>query len=268
MLSERARALTYVLAVTYAGLGALLFVAPFWAAPNFTWKVSPFVAMTMGGWCLGNAWAAFVVARRWHLSLVASGMIYLTLFAVLEAAVVITFSARVNASHWLAHLYLATIALNLIVSSAWAINYLTLRPALPVGDRFGVGGTVAGVSFVVFVGFLGIYGLYAPPGSIGLGASVFPEQLTPFTLRAFGAFYLSIALSPILLIVRRDLQMTLSHMLISWGFILFITAAAFIHFGQFDLASEPGQYVYFAAYLGVGLLTLFAMLRMGAGRIG
>ncbi|HEY4691389.1 MAG TPA: hypothetical protein VIK33_18925 [Anaerolineae bacterium] len=63
MLSPTSRLLTRLMAVLYAVLGVILFFVPEWSAANFAWKVSPFVAMTMGGWCLGNAYFAWESAR-------------------------------------------------------------------------------------------------------------------------------------------------------------------------------------------------------------
>jgi hypothetical protein len=47
-------------------LGSLLFFFPTATSAGFAWKVSPFVTMTMGGWCLGNAWLAFIAGKRWR----------------------------------------------------------------------------------------------------------------------------------------------------------------------------------------------------------
>ena len=80
MLSSQARQLTYALAGVYFVLGAGLFLAPDWASSHFAWKVSPFVAMTIGGWCLGNAWAAYTIARRWRFPLIAATLTYLVSF--------------------------------------------------------------------------------------------------------------------------------------------------------------------------------------------
>ncbi|HET7144199.1 MAG TPA: hypothetical protein VFI68_09290, partial [Anaerolineales bacterium] len=63
MISALSRTLIRILAVLYIVLGAILFAAPAWSAANFSWKISPFVAMTMGGWCLGNAFTAWETAR-------------------------------------------------------------------------------------------------------------------------------------------------------------------------------------------------------------
>ena len=69
MISRALQKFLSALALGYLATGAVLFAAPEWASANFAWKISPFVAMTLGGWCLGNASLAFIVARRNGLAL-------------------------------------------------------------------------------------------------------------------------------------------------------------------------------------------------------
>ena len=264
MLSPGSRALAWILAALFAVTGAVMFVAPTWASANFAWNVSPMVAMTIGGWCLGNAWAAFVVARRWRFSLVASGLLYLALFGLIETGVLIAFADRLKLGTWLAWLYVATLSVAVLAAAVWAIDVARLRPRLP-RQPVRVLDAALGILFVLFVGFLGLYGLLAPQGSRGLGGGIFPEVLTPFTLRAFGGLYLSIALAPLLLLVVNDRRMALNHMVLSWGLILFITAAALAFLAVFDLDARPGQWLYFAAYGLVGAVTLGYMFRHGTG---
>jgi hypothetical protein len=82
MLSTTSRWLTYLTAIFYAILGAPLFAFPEQLAPVFAWKVTAFMTMTIGAWCLGNAWLAFVVARRWRWSLVYPSLYYLWIFSI------------------------------------------------------------------------------------------------------------------------------------------------------------------------------------------
>ncbi len=143
MLSSSARSLTFAVAVTYAALGLLLFLAPHWAAPNFAWKVSPLVAMTIGGWCLGNAWAAYVVASRWRFSLVVSGLVYLALFGLFQSGVVIAFWPVLKLGHWLAWLYLAALApkwpeaerVSLVESTLAVLDHPDFAPVFAAGSR-------------------------------------------------------------------------------------------------------------------------------------
>jgi hypothetical protein len=80
MLSNTSQWLTYLTGLLYAILGFLLFFLPEHFAPVFAWKVTPFMMMTIGGWCIGNAWLAWITAQRWQWSLVYSALTYLWLF--------------------------------------------------------------------------------------------------------------------------------------------------------------------------------------------
>jgi hypothetical protein len=262
LLSTQSRFAAVAVAVLYFLLGVLLFVAPDWASANFAWNVSPLVAMTIGGWCLGNAWAAFVVAKRWRLMLTASGLVYLGLFGIFETGVAIGFADKLKLGHWLGWLYLMTLALNLLAALLWLVEWLTHRPiGEHSGDRLGPVSMALVVIFVLVVAFLGFYGLLAPEGSRGLGGTIFPQVVSMFTLRAFGAFYLAVALPPIMILIVRDRAMMLSHALLSWGLILFITLAALVFIGEFDFANRPRQWIYIGIYLAVGFVTAIYLLR-------
>jgi len=60
-LSLTSRWLTRIITVAYLLLGLIMFVARSWSAHHFPWKVSPFVAMTIGSYLLGSAWMAGVI---------------------------------------------------------------------------------------------------------------------------------------------------------------------------------------------------------------
>jgi len=89
MLSNASRYLTYLAAALYAVLGVWLVLQPAQIAPVFAWTVSPFVTMTIGGWCLGNAMNAFITARRWSWALVSGSLVYFWSFGLLELAHVV-----------------------------------------------------------------------------------------------------------------------------------------------------------------------------------
>ncbi|MDP3897918.1 MAG: hypothetical protein Q8Q62_14700 [Mesorhizobium sp.] len=270
MISDRSRLAALILAVLYGALGALLFVAPGWGSGVFAWNVSPMVAMTIGGWCLGNAWAALMIFRRPALRLAASGLVYLSLFGILESGVLVAFLDKLKTGTWLAWLYLATLGFNVVAAVLWVPEWRNWLSGAGQGDpgraRLGTTGRVLGVVFVLFVGFLGLYGLFAPAGSRGLSGGIFPQVISMFTLRAFGALYLSVALAPILLILTRDFETVLGHIVLSWGLIFFITVAAFVFISEFDLVARPGQLLYFGAYILVGAVTGFYLFRYGPGR--
>ena len=121
------------------------------------------------------------------------------------------------------------------------------------------------IFFIVFVGFLGIYGCTAQIGAPGTNGGIFPEVMSLFTLRSFGVFYLSLVLAVIPLLWDRDLKTFLSHGFLSYGLIIFITAAAIVYFRLFDFIAKPGGILYFGAYIGVGVVFLSNFRTHGTG---
>jgi hypothetical protein len=266
VISPVLRAFLYVLAAGYGVTGAILFVAPTWAAGNFAWRVSPFVAMTIGGWCLGNAWLALIAARRARWPVVLCSIVYLALFGLLEAGVLVTFRERVLLGSPLAWLYLATIGATCLFALAALLDGLRKRPVMAaVGAPTGAVTAGLALGFILFVGFLGLYGLLSVEGMPGLNAGIFPERLTPFSLRAFGAFYLALAVAVIPLLFARGLDNVLTHGFAAYGLIVLITAAALVFIGQFDLAARPTQAIYIGVYLLVGATVGVYLVRYGTG---
>ena len=263
MLSSQARQLTYALAAVYAVLGASLFLAPDWASSHFAWTVSPFVAMTIGGWCLGNAWAAYIVARRWRFPLIAATLTYLVSFGILETAVALAFFDKLRLDHWLAWLYIAALTTNIAAVALWGRDYFVLGPEIkPVGRIYGPADFALGAGAGLFVAFLGLYGLFAARGH---GGGIFPEVLSPFSVRSFGAFYLSVSLGLVPLLFVRGVDNTMSHLFASWGLLVFITLASFVYIGVFSFAERPGQMLYLGTYLATAAVTGLYMWRYGTG---
>lgn len=266
MLSGLSRWLTYLNALLYAVLGAILFLLPEQIAPVFAWKVSAFITMTIGGWCLGNAWLAFLAARRWRWELVYSALLYLWLFGALEAAVAILFRAKLQLGHPIAWLYLATLGVNILAALVGSVDYLRLRPALvSAGSPASRVLRSLHVVFIVFVAFLGYYGLTAQIGDPGTNGGIFPELISLFTLRSFGAFYLCVSLATIPLLWAKSRQSYLSHGILSYGLIIFITLAAFVYLRVFNFSAHPTQMIYVATYLVVGVVVGFLFWKYGTG---
>ena len=211
MISPAMRSLLYLMTAGYGVVGAILFLAPHWASGNFAWNVSPFVAMTIGGWCIGTAFASFIVARRGSFAALICPITFLALFGLFETAVLAAFRERLLIANPLAWLYCATLAVT-VVFALMAVLEAMRRPVLVrVGAPLGTAAITATAIFILLVGFLGIYGLTATPGMRGLNASIFPEVLSPFSLRAFGAFYLALAFAAIPLLLVRGMGNLVSH---------------------------------------------------------
>ncbi|MBI5932176.1 MAG: hypothetical protein HY867_00600 [Chloroflexi bacterium] len=269
MLSQTSRLLTYACAVLYFVLGGALFLLPASLAPVFAWKVTAFMTMTIGGWCLGNAWLAFLSARRWDWKVVYSTLIYLWLFGIFEIAVLFLFRDKLNLSHPIAWLYLATLLVNVLTALVGFVDWLRLRPAREhFGPQLGTGHNVAVVLFVLFVGFLGFYGMIAQSGAVGTNGGIFPELMSPFTLRSFGVFYFAIALAVTPYLRDKNLYALLHHSIASYGLIFFITIAAFAYLNLFDFSARPGGLLYFGAYLGVGIPLLFVFAKYRGKLLG
>ena len=267
MLSTNSRRLTYLLALLYAMLGVILFFAPHWAAPHFAWKVSVFVTMTIGAWCLGNAWLAWITARRWQWPRVGTALLYLWLFGILEALVAIEFRDKLRLEHPVADLYLVTLAVN-IAAAAWGIvDWVRNRPAESgPPDRFGATLWVLMALFVVAVGFLGVYGLSVKMGGRGTNGTIFPEIMSLFTLRSFAAFYLTISLSTVPVLWTRRLDTVAHHAWALYGLVMIIPIAALVFIDLFNFAEHPLSMLYIGAYVVVAIGAGVIAVRYGGIR--
>jgi hypothetical protein len=247
-------------------LGALLFFFPESLAAVFAWKVTPFMTMTIGGWCLGNAWLAWVAARRWQFSLVYSSLLYLWMFGLGELLVLFNFRDKLVLAHPIAWFYLFTLLLNSLAAVIGMIDWIRIRPGLvSSGRRFVPAELAATVAFIVFVGLLGLYGSFAQSGAPGTNGGIFPEVMSLFTLRSFGVFYLCLALAVIPHLWNQNVPAILHHAFAAYGLIIFITIAAFVYIRLFDFAARPGGLAYFGAYLAVGIPLIFVFRRLGTG---
>ncbi|MEW5938725.1 MAG: hypothetical protein AB1750_03615 [Chloroflexota bacterium] len=267
MLSKTSRALTYLLALLYALLGAALYVLPETLAPVFAWKVTPFMTMTIGGWCLANAWLAYVTARRWNWSRVHTTFIYLWLFGVSELIVLLAFRDKLNLAHPIAWLYLATLIVNALAALLGLADWIRIRPTIESNPPFlqPIHHFYAFL-FSGFVAILGVYGVSAQIGAPGTNGGIFPEVMSLFTLRSFAVFYLSIALSSAPYIWEKSLNAVLHHAYASLPLIILVAAAAFVYIRLFDFANRPGGLVYIGVYLLVGIPILFALRKYGTGK--
>jgi hypothetical protein len=262
-LTASTRMLVRCQAVLFGLLGLVLFLAPGWAAPNFLWNISPFVAMTMGGWYLGSAFFAWEAARIWRWPIVYACLVYLWAFGLLEAAVVIAFRGALKLGAPLGWPYIIVIGVAAIAAIKGIIDWVQLRPATtPEGPPVPYLLRIASVIFAIFVFALGIIG----PGSFGLDGSVFPEPLTPFTVYAFAAFYSSLGFGAVALIRAGGLAPVLTYAWSGLWLIVPITIAAFFFLGLFDFAQRPFGLLYFAAYIVVGIAAAILVASHRASR--
>jgi hypothetical protein len=266
MLSNVSRLFTFATALLYGILGAALFIFPEQLAPAFAWKVTAFMTMTIGGWCLGNTWLAFISAWRWDWKRIYTAMIYLWLFGFSQMLVLVSFRDKLKLEHPIAWLYLLALAVNVLAALVGSVDWLRTRPSHTfIGQALTLRQRWPAFAFVLFVGFLGLYGLTAPIGAPGTNGGIFPEIMSLFTLRSFGAFYFCLALGTVPLFWEKNLQTALHQAFSAYGLIFFITLAGLVYIGLFDFSARPGGLAYFGAYLAVGTPLLFVFRRHGIG---
>jgi len=225
--------------------------------------------MTIGGWALGNAWLAWITARRWQWNLVFSALLYLWLFGLGELLVLFNFRSKLVLAHPIAWLYLITLIVNAIAAVIGFMDWIRIRPsAVSTGPTFSRFQNISLIAFIIFVGLLGLYGSNAKIGAPGTSGGIFPEVMSLFTLRSFGMFYLTLTLAVLPFLWNKNLNAILHHSIASYGLIVFITIAAFVYFCLFDFAARPGGALYFIAYLAVGIPLLFVFRKLGTGAAG
>jgi hypothetical protein len=249
-------------------LGAVLYVAPEWAAREFPWKVSEFVAMTMGGWCLGNAVMAWLAAREWHWSTVLPLLVYLWSFSALEVIVLVRFRDLFRAGEVMTWPYVLTLAIGVAAAVVGIAEWGRRRPLVPRTDDPAAPRwfRALGILFAVTVGYLAVVGIL--DADAGRSRNVFPEELSPFTLRAFGVFFLSIVIGTLPLVLARTLTIrpTLAYGWGGVGLIVPITVAAFLYLDRFDFSDHPRQSIYIGAYVAA-FVALVPLLAWGHRRL-
>lgn len=265
MLTNTSRVLTYMLAALYAVIGAVLFFQPEQQAPIFAWNVTGFMTMTIGGWCLGNAWLAFFTARRWNWQLVYPALAYLWSFGILEGLVVVSFRDKLNLQYPVAWFYITVISVNALSAVLGVIDWLRIRPGGSNTDPMPGFMRGIAVAFVLFVGFLGIYGLTVQAGAPATNGEIFPEAMTTLTLRSFGAFFLALTIGMMPLLFAKSRTPFLNYSFLSFGLVTIITVAAFVYLPIFNFSEHPFGSLYFIAYFAVGIVSVMMFRKYGTG---
>lgn len=253
-----ARWLTAAAGVTFLLVGALFFIAPGYAAENFPWNVSPFVAMTIGAWTLGAAGIALDAARTWDVARSYAGLVFVWAFGLLELLVVIAFQGALRTDHWLTWPYLSALGLALAggVFGLPAL-YRARGEIRRAGERIPMWVWFFITSFVVLVGLLAV-SLFLRSGQESRQA-LFPEPLTLFTVRAFAAFFASLVLAAASLYLSRDVAAPIDLARVGLYLLIPITAATLLNLGAFDFSARPTGLIYIGAYVLTTVLALFSV---------
>jgi hypothetical protein len=262
VLAPKTRAAIRIGSVLYLLLGLVLFAAPAFSASAFPWSLGPLTAMTIGGWMLGNGIALWFASAPGPAPRVLPVLAYVAAFAALELLVLIAFRGALKLDHVLAIPYLLTLAVSLIGA---AFGMLELRRStdiiasddepLPSVDR----GLLLGL--LVFVLALAVGGFLAGDAGLSTSGRIFPEGLSLFSVRAFAAFYLALAVGISALLLRPGIGSAVMLGIAGIALIVPILAAAVLHLGSFDFAGRPLGILYLAAYLVVLVPSALFLLR-------
>lgn len=257
------RALFALAVIAYVATGVPLFFAPSWASDNFAWRVSPFVAMTVGAWCLGTAvWAAWAIFDRRGWAPTRSCIVFVLAFGTTELGVALYESDLLRTDVVLAWPYLAALGLSVVggvlaVVDGWRHLGPDRRPGgVPVPRIMAQ----LDVVFALFVAFLALVAFWAP--DLATDGIIFPEPLSLFSLRAFGVFYLSLGIALGILAADRRADAYLVSMWCGLALVVPILVATAVYADSFDVSEHPGQLAYPAAYL-IALVGAIVILRWG-----
>ncbi len=243
-----ARLLLAATALAYTVIGVPLFVAPEWSSEHFAWTVSPFVAMTAGGWCLGTAaFALFAVGRR-QWTAVRPAVVYVLAFGASQLSVALYERERLRTGEVLTWPYLIALGLSVV---AGALALCQGRDQLGPDRRVGMDLTGTQrwlrIGFVALVFFLALVAFVAPTRATN--GAVFPEPLSLFSLRAFGVFYMSLGIGMLVIAGDRHADAYLVYMRAGLVLVVFILVATAVYGGTFELGEHPLQVVYPLAYV-------------------
>lgn len=124
------RKFNYVVAILFGMIGITLFIAPDWSADHFAWTISPFVAMTMGGWYIGNAAFAAAAGRIDNWSHAHPVQIVTWSFGLLQGLLLVIHNDVLNVDSVLAFAYIATLAVASLNTCIGVAMWARQRPAI------------------------------------------------------------------------------------------------------------------------------------------
>jgi hypothetical protein len=242
------------LVFVFTGVG--LFLVPEFGSENFAWNVTPFVAMTIGGWSIGMGVMALDAARLWAstgLSRVYASVIAVWLFAILELAVVIGFGAILHTDRLLTYPYLLALVLGTISALLGAPTLWHRRRLLRTqgeGTPTWLRATYGLFAFVTFA--LAIAALTFDVTN----SRVVPEPLSPFSATAFAAFLVALAAGALPLAFTNDVEPAAQFARAGIFPDILALAAALSFSSTFDLVGRPGGWLYIGAYVLVAIVAL------------
>ncbi|HUP83577.1 MAG TPA: hypothetical protein VM284_05235 [Candidatus Limnocylindria bacterium] len=237
-------------------VGAAMFLLPEYGVENFAWNVSPFVAMTIGGWSIGMGLMALDAARLWArngLSRVYAAVVAVWLFCVLELAVVVGFAPLLRSDHWLTYPYVLALGLGAVSAVLGAPTLWRRRPLLATqgeGTPRWLRATYA--VFAVVTLALAVAALVVDTSV----PRVVPEPLSDFSATAFAAFLVALGAAALPMAVTNDIEPQVQFARAGIFPDVLALAAAASFSSTFDFAAHPGNWLYIGAYVAVAVFAL------------
>lgn len=249
--------------LVFTGLG--FFLLPEYAAENFPWQASPFVAMTIGGWTLGTGMMALDAIRGRSVERYRPVIVATWAFALFEALAVIASAGALRTDHWLTWPYLLALVLGAASALTGASAVWRSRAGAPSDDDEPAPRwmRVVYLAFAVVAFGLAVAALVLDTSN----GNVVPEPLSPFSARSFAAFLAALGVGALPLLVSRSAAPGVEYARAGLYPVVLIVTAAVVFQGSFDFAARPGGVVYLAAYVVAGVVAL-AILVWYRGRTG
>jgi hypothetical protein len=265
-LERWSRWLLWAAGISYAVTGLIFFAFPVYSAATFPWKVTDFMAMTIGGWTLGIGLMAVHTAWRGAFATHYPALILVWAFSLLELVVVVAFLGLLKTDNWLTWPYLLSLVLGTAsgvagVSVLWGMRRSLLRDS---GGSRKVPVWMRGIYLLLILLTWGLALNNLLRGTVP-GGNVFPEPLSGFTTQAFAAFFFSIGLGAVPLLFNRDVRPHIAYARTGLYLIVLITIAALIYINRFDFTARPGGLFYLGAYILAGIV-IVAMLMWDRAR--
>jgi hypothetical protein len=204
--------------------------------------------MTIGGWCLGNAYFAWKTARVWRWGAVYPNFVYLWSFGILQTFVLVLFRDKVLVSGFAAWIYFVALGANLLCAALGIIEWYRRRPKIkPEGKTVANWVRIIVISDITFAILVTILMLLHPQPIIN--GDIMPEKTTLFTIYAFAMFYLSLSLAG-LAAVKSKTSAPIYYL--GQGAIAFMiptTTAAILFFAKVNFREEVGAFLYIFIYI-------------------
>lgn len=227
-----------------AAFGVVLLVAPGSSADHFAWPIGAFLASTMGAWYLGSALMGAMALRDWRWARCRPALIYLWLFSLGQAAVLVWHGENADALA-IAHAVVLGIAVvgTLVGIAAWQRT----RPFVTTSAGRDVPWwwrtlLVAFVVLTVALVALTVDGIQ-PDGR------VWPGPLALASAQAFAAFFGALALSGAVAVIGRRTGSAESWLIGGTALSGIITIVTLGYIDEFDYDEHPGGAVYLGLYI-------------------